>query len=84
MEMTEDLRIVVVVPAFNEAETISEVVSQTIKFLPVIVVDDGSTDNTGVLAEQADATVVRNDNNQGYELALSRGLDAAAQNRYTL
>jgi glycosyltransferase involved in cell wall biosynthesis len=81
--MTEALRIVAVLPALNEASTISSVVSQTCILLPVIVVDDGSIDDTGDLAEAAGALVVRHERNCGYEAALSSGLNAAVQNGYT-
>jgi len=81
--MTEDLRIVAVLPALNEAGTISRIVFQTISFLPVIVVDDGSIDGTADLAEAAGALVVRHEINHGYDSALSSGLDLALQNDYT-
>ena len=42
-----------------------------------IVVDDGSSDDTGLLASKAGAVVVRREVNDGYDAALSRGFDKA-------
>jgi glycosyltransferase involved in cell wall biosynthesis len=67
-----------VVPCFNEAATIGRVVGELRAFLPkVIIVDDGSTDATAVIATQAGAEVVRLSKNQGKGVALKTGLAAA-------
>ncbi len=69
----------VVIPAFNEAGTIGEVV-RALKHLPgisceVIVVDDGSTDATASEAEKAGADrVIRQQKNRGYGAALKTGV----------
>lgn len=67
----------VLICAFNEASHIKNVVGGVLAQRPdrVIVVDDGSTDNTAVLAEQAGAHVIRNDVNQGKGAALKTGFD---------
>ena len=53
--MTNDLRLAVVIPAYNEEETISKVLSELdscltsldkISYFELVVVDDGSSDNT--------------------------------------
>jgi glycosyltransferase involved in cell wall biosynthesis len=74
----------IVVPAFNEAEAIAPQVSslrEVAAKLPfpaeVIVVDDGSSDGTGELAEKAGARVVKNPANAGYGASLKRGIQAA-------
>ena len=41
----------VVIPAYNEAENIAEVVTRAAAHAPVLVVNDGSTDRTGEIAE---------------------------------
>ncbi|MCB9766572.1 MAG: glycosyltransferase family 2 protein [Candidatus Omnitrophica bacterium] len=70
----------VLVPAFNEAQTIHEVVDAIRSQHPdfeVIVIDDASTDSTGDLAEEAGANVIRRKTNQGYGAALKEGLRQA-------
>jgi glycosyltransferase involved in cell wall biosynthesis len=73
----------VVIPAHNEAGTIARVVRAALEHAPpetvVIVVDDGSRDTTGELAREAGAEVVRNEPNRGYDGALERGFERAAE-----
>jgi glycosyltransferase involved in cell wall biosynthesis len=67
----------VLVPAHNEADRIGAVVSVAVRHLPVLVVDDGSTDDTAERAETAGATVIRRQPNQGKGSALRAGFAAA-------
>jgi glycosyltransferase involved in cell wall biosynthesis len=58
-------------PAYNEAATISDVVNALEDRVDlVVVVDDGSSDDTVEVAESAGATVVRHERNRGYGAAL--------------
>src|SRR6266704_418425 len=70
-----------VIPARNEAERIRATVAGAAG-LPgvdlVIVVDDGSADDTAVLAGQAGATVLRHNRSRGKAAAMETGADAAA------
>lgn len=66
-------------PALNESRTIATVVSGALRSGIPIVVDDGSTDETGERARAAGATVVRHDANRGYDGALSSGFARAAE-----
>jgi glycosyltransferase involved in cell wall biosynthesis len=70
-------RIVAVIPAHDEASRIVRVVEISRRHVPVIVVDDGSTDETAALAERAGAAVVRQSPNQGKGAALRAGFAAA-------
>jgi len=64
-------RILVGIPAYNEEATIASVVEAVGKFADeVLVVDDGSDDNTAAQAEKAGATVVEHETNCGYGAAL--------------
>jgi glycosyltransferase involved in cell wall biosynthesis len=80
-----DSKIIAIIPAYNEHDHIQAVVSAARQHLPVWVVDDGSRDDTAVLAEAAGARVVRQMPNQGkgaalvagFRLCLAEGLDAA-------
>ena len=68
-------RVVVVVPAFNEERFIGSVVLKILQFpVTVIVVDDGSTDNTSTIAEAAGALVLRHIKNMGKGEALNTGI----------
>lgn len=75
-----DPTVTIVMPAFNEAETIGEVVRglrERYPDWPVVVVDDGSRDSTAAQAESAGATVVRHAANRGYGAALKSGVRRA-------
>ena len=61
----------VVIPALNEALTIEPVIRRAMAISSfVVVVDDGSTDGTGRVAEEAGAHVLRNDKSLGYDAAI--------------
>jgi glycosyltransferase involved in cell wall biosynthesis len=70
-------RIHFVIPAYNEGRSIQSVVSAIRRHFDdaqVVVVDDGSVDGTGVVAEAAGATVLTLPFNCGYGVALQTGL----------
>ncbi|MCS6870605.1 MAG: glycosyltransferase family 2 protein [Anaerolineae bacterium] len=79
-EVTSKL-LVAVIPAFNEDRFIASVVLKTRRHVDhVIVVDDGSQDETAWLAEAAGAEVIRQPN-RGKAAALNTGLTAAKARR---
>jgi glycosyltransferase involved in cell wall biosynthesis len=60
------LRVVVGIPAFNEEHTIAKVVVHAMKQVErVLVVDDGSNDDTAVIAESLGAVVLKHGKNLG-------------------
>jgi glycosyltransferase involved in cell wall biosynthesis len=70
--------IIAVIPAFNEGTRIASVVSAVKQYVDrVIVVDDGSSDTTGIAAEAAGALVVRHMSNGGAGAATMTGIEAA-------
>lgn len=69
-------KICILIPAHNEARTIADVVRKVrAKGLDVVVVDDGSSDDSAALAKEAGATVLVNFQNQGKGFSLQRGFD---------
>ena len=71
-------RISVVIPAYDEAMSIGEVIANCKAFCDqIIVVDDGSTDDTYNVATKSGAEVVRSKKNLGITKAIQRGLEAA-------
>lgn len=70
----------IVIPAKNESGAISDVVARAVEIYPdaeVIVVDDGSTDDTAGVAESAGAKVVRHPESLGNGAAVKAGARAA-------
>jgi glycosyltransferase involved in cell wall biosynthesis len=66
----------VVIPLFNEAEVIGEVIAGLRKqFSHVLCIDDGSTDNSVALAQESGARVIRHPLNLGQGAALQTGFD---------
>ena len=64
----------IVIPAYNEARTIADVVRRAAAQLPlVIVVDDGSTDGTAAMVEELPVVLLRNGANLGKAGSLRRG-----------
>ncbi len=73
------LKTVILIPALNEAETISDVVSGVREYGTPLVVSDGSTDDTAGAARAAGAEVLELPINRGYEGALDAGFAKAAE-----
>lgn len=71
----------IVIPAFNEAENLAELLDKihalTLPPTEIIVVDDGSTDRTAEVAENGGATVIRHPYNIGNGAAVKNGIRAA-------
>jgi glycosyltransferase involved in cell wall biosynthesis len=74
-----------VVPAYNECDTVARVVRAIHEAAPemdVLVIDDGSTDDTAALARQAGARVVQHPFNLGIGGAVQSGFRFALVNGY--
>ena len=74
-----------VIPAYNEQETVARVIDSLHEHAPgfdILVVDDGSTDNTGDIARSAGATVLRHPFNLGIGGAVQSGFIYALENGY--
>ncbi len=78
-------RLLIVVPAYNEAGRVGGVVRDVRATLPgvaVLVVDDGSADDTAREAREAGAAVLSLPINSGYGTALQTGYKYAVRNGY--
>lgn len=72
------MKVVAVIPAYNEAPRIEKTVMGVRTFVPdVVVVDDGSSDDTARLARAVGATVVCHAMNRGQGAGLRTGTEAA-------
>ena len=71
------IEISIIIPAFNEALTVAEVVKAVIEYGIPIGVDDGSEDRTSEKANSVGAIVVRHERNLGYDEALNSGFKKA-------
>jgi glycosyltransferase involved in cell wall biosynthesis len=83
-------RVLIIMPAWNEADGVADVIKEVYTTVPgvdVLVVDDGSADNTAAVARAAGATVLKLPYNlgvggamrAGYKFAHDRGYDVAIQ-----
>jgi glycosyltransferase involved in cell wall biosynthesis len=74
--------ILALIPAYNEASHVADVVTGALAHLPVLVIDDGSTDDTAAQAETAGASVLRQMPNQGKGAALKASFHWAIEAGY--
>lgn len=77
------MKICAVIPTYNEAKTIANIIQQIIlQGMDVIVVDDGSMDNTFQIAMDNKAIVLRNDKNEGKGASLVKGFNYVIAHNY--
>jgi dolichol-phosphate mannosyltransferase len=79
-------RVLCIAPAWNEGSRIKKVVTDVPRDLveKIVVIDDGSSDDTADLAQSAGATVIRFGRNQGVGSALRAGIDYALEHEYNI
>ncbi len=73
------MKVYAVIPAYNEAATVGQIVKIAKKYCTVLVVDDGSKDETAAVAKKSGAEVVRHATNMGYGRGLRDGISAALE-----
>jgi len=77
------MKLIVIIPAFNEEKTIAQVIKnipktiEGIDEIEILVIDDGSTDDTAKIAKEAGALVVSHTKNEGLGIAFSTGIKEA-------
>lgn len=76
----------IVIPAYNEEESLGECIDEIIDVLKknniyktseIIVVNDGSKDNTALIAKKKKTILINNPSNMGYGYSLKRGISVA-------
>jgi hypothetical protein len=74
----------IIIPAFNEEKQIAKVIEGVRKYsdADIMVIDDGSEDQTAKLARSTGAFVVRHPFNMGYGVAVQTGYKYASENNY--
>jgi glycosyltransferase involved in cell wall biosynthesis len=77
------MRISVLIPTYNEAREIARLINEIKSHnLDVLVVDDGSQDNTSQIATDCGARVLRNPNNSGKGASLTKGFRYCLDQNY--
>lgn len=73
----------VVMPTYNEAKEIGRIIKKVLaQGLEVVIIDDGSPDNTSQVAANNGAIVLKNQNNEGKGASLIKGFDYAMKNNF--
>ena len=67
-------KLLIILPAFNEENTIFRIVKKLKKYGIVLVIDDCSSDKTGKNALLAGAKVIYHKKNFGYETSINTGI----------
>ncbi len=79
------MRVLIAVPAYNAARHLPDLlpsIHASAPGLPVLVVDDGSSDHTGAVARELNALVLRHPENRGKGAALQSAYAWALEHRY--
>lgn len=75
----------VLIPAYNASLTISELIEKVSEFIDkgdIVVIDDGSKDDTSAIAQRAGAVVLKHERNRGKGEALKTGFKYAQKKNY--
>ncbi len=74
------MKLIAIIPAFNEESTIGDVIKSTSRFVDeILVISDGSTDSTSNIAKNSGATVIDNIVNRGLGKTIKRGYAEASR-----
>lgn len=82
MQTSLNAKILGLIPAYNEAPRVADVIRGALQHVPLLVVDDGSKDGTADVAETLGVPVLRQQPNQGKGVALHVGFARALQEGY--
>lgn len=76
------VKTLVIMPAYNEEKKIRKVIDECLKYAQVVVINDGSSDNTLEEARKTKAIVLDNKKNRGKGFSLRRGFNYAITHKY--
>ena len=79
------INVLVIIPAYNEEKRLGDLLtnlSEIVSLKYVLVVDDGSEDNTAIIAERTGCKLIRQNTNKGKGIAIKTGFDYAVENGY--
>jgi len=80
---SQNHRTLIVIPCYNEETTIGSVILKSKKYADkILVVDDGSTDDTANIAREAGAIVISHSKNMGKSAAIKTGFQYALENGF--
>ena len=74
--------LLILIPAFNEDKTIQEVIKKAKKYGDVLIVDDGSKDETAKKSKQFGAKIISHKKNLGYNKAIDTGYRYFLKKKY--
>lgn len=79
------IKVVAIIPAYNESKTVEKIVKEAKKYVDeVLVVDDGSSDSTGEIARRAGANVITHEKNFGLGRSLRDGFLYALKKNFDI
>jgi glycosyltransferase involved in cell wall biosynthesis len=74
--------LLILIPALNEQKTIENIIKKLKKYGHILVIDDGSRDDTKFVANKNGATVIKHNTNRGYNEALNTGFKFFLKKKY--
>lgn len=88
MEKVTSVKVLVIIPAYNEEDAIGSIVKEVLDIdninIDVVVINDGSSDNTDLAASQVGARVISLPFNLGIGGAVQTGFRYAKRNQYDI
>ena len=79
------MKVCLLLPAYNESKTIGHIISEARTYIEsIIVIDDGSSDNTAQIAREQDVGVLQHEINRGKGMALRTGFEYSLEHGYDI
>ena len=75
------MSVTIIIPAYNEEKTITQIIEKSKKYGDVIVVDDASIDKTYELAKKSGVNVITNKINRGLGYSIRKGIKQALKTK---